>query len=501
MAGDGRSSGRARGTGRLEPPRGTGALPGLPAAATARLADPPPGWLAAAIAATGLAGAALLAFALVWHQTRLELPAASYTPPRAPGLAQDGWPIYRDADRALRVPAGAAAAAEALYGSRVKDHGWPAANARRRGLLIAARGPRPPAWLGGLVAANPGALTALAEARGRAAFRVAGADQPLERTRWEDYSGLGALAIVAMRERAAADPGAALAHATDGLALGVRLLHGGGPLDAHAGDAILDGLAEAMGHEWPRLARASDAELAAFGAAIGRLVPPGDGAVWLIAGALDQLWRDAPQLAHRWRLEFERDEPTYATVLGRPIAAFEHPRARMLARAALADVGAKLLADRRRGKAWPADAKELEPFRSHAWQFVQLSASSEASTSTTVMSAMGIGAVSLALHADEWGAYMLADALARELPAVKDRDFDAVVHLDALRLRAAIERHRRRHGAPPATLEALVPAFLAAMPRDPYAPSRPYRWAAGRLWSVGPDGKAGGRKADDLRLL
>lgn len=56
----------------------------------------------------------------------------------------------------------------------------------------------------------------------------------------------------------------------------------------------------------------------------------------------------------------------------------------------------------------------------------------------------------------------------------------------------ALKRHWLRHGRLPPTLEALVPEFLAAVPRDWFAdaPMR-YRPGAGgtyELYSVGPDG-------------
>lgn len=70
--------------------------------------------------------------------------------------------------------------------------------------------------------------------------------------------------------------------------------------------------------------------------------------------------------------------------------------------------------------------------------------------------------------------------------------------LGATRLLIAIERHRQDEGAPPATLDSLVPAYMASVPRDPFRggdfvyrvdPTAPLGYA---LYSVGYDGTDNG---------
>ena len=61
------------------------------------------------------------------------------------------------------------------------------------------------------------------------------------------------------------------------------------------------------------------------------------------------------------------------------------------------------------------------------------------------------------------------------------------------RIILASEKWRRAHGGEnPQTLEALVPDYLAAVPRDPWSKSgEPIKYDAtlGVVWSVGKDGK------------
>lgn len=81
------------------------------------------------------------------------------------------------------------------------------------------------------------------------------------------------------------------------------------------------------------------------------------------------------------------------------------------------------------------------------------------------------------------------------LPAV-DRAFEKFVQAEASVLSAvtgcALERYRLRHGSYPATLDLLVPDFLAQIPLDPinHQPLRYARTDDGlfRLWSVGLNG-------------
>lgn len=77
----------------------------------------------------------------------------------------------------------------------------------------------------------------------------------------------------------------------------------------------------------------------------------------------------------------------------------------------------------------------------------------------------------------------------------------AEARFDALRVRLASERYRRQHGRLPASLADLAPAHIAAPPSDPFQPDRQLGYAAGKLWSVGWDGKdQGGRLAVDPTL-
>lgn len=66
-----------------------------------------------------------------------------------------------------------------------------------------------------------------------------------------------------------------------------------------------------------------------------------------------------------------------------------------------------------------------------------------------------------------------------------------------MQLRLAARAYQYRHGAPPPSVEALVPAYLPAIPQDPFA-NRPlvYRVKANRalIYSRGPDSKDDGGK-------
>lgn len=62
----------------------------------------------------------------------------------------------------------------------------------------------------------------------------------------------------------------------------------------------------------------------------------------------------------------------------------------------------------------------------------------------------------------------------------------------------ALRAHKAERGAYPKTLDALVPAYLAKVPADPFAVSGPLRYerkkAGYALWSIGPDAKNNGGK-------
>ena len=69
------------------------------------------------------------------------------------------------------------------------------------------------------------------------------------------------------------------------------------------------------------------------------------------------------------------------------------------------------------------------------------------------------------------------------------------VRLRALRVRAALELYRQRHGSFPESLDALVPVIMPELPLDPFD-ERPLRYErtvdGWRLWSIGPDLKDDG---------
>ena len=67
-----------------------------------------------------------------------------------------------------------------------------------------------------------------------------------------------------------------------------------------------------------------------------------------------------------------------------------------------------------------------------------------------------------------------------------------IVSASAVRL--ACRSYKARHGAYPEKLDALVPEFLAEVPRDPFD-GEPLRYdAVGRyIWTKGPEGRFGGR--------
>ena len=66
---------------------------------------------------------------------------------------------------------------------------------------------------------------------------------------------------------------------------------------------------------------------------------------------------------------------------------------------------------------------------------------------------------------------------------------------DSYRVVIAAARYRRKHGSLPPTLDALVPEFLAEVPRDPFDASRPlsYDVEQGTIHTVGADGAFDGK--------
>ena len=79
-------------------------------------------------------------------------------------------------------------------------------------------------------------------------------------------------------------------------------------------------------------------------------------------------------------------------------------------------------------------------------------------------------------------------------PAFKDirRDLkDSLFALRAARTAVAIRRYGRANGGEiPSDLSALVPTYLAEVPRDPFSPDRAlgYDATTRQIWTVGPDG-------------
>lgn len=87
---------------------------------------------------------------------------------------------------------------------------------------------------------------------------------------------------------------------------------------------------------------------------------------------------------------------------------------------------------------------------------------------------------------------ILASILIPALPNALQKTDRLTVDLLLLRTACALERHRHAHGSFPRSLDALVPAFLEAVPKDPftgkplgYTPTPDGRFT---LYSVGSDG-------------
>ena len=83
--------------------------------------------------------------------------------------------------------------------------------------------------------------------------------------------------------------------------------------------------------------------------------------------------------------------------------------------------------------------------------------------------------------------------------------WDATLHCgtsafvtEATRISIAAARYRRKYGNYPQTLDALVPEFLAEVPRDPFDASKPlgYNVEQGTLHTVGADGSFNGKVRD-----
>ena len=85
-----------------------------------------------------------------------------------------------------------------------------------------------------------------------------------------------------------------------------------------------------------------------------------------------------------------------------------------------------------------------------------------------------------------------------DLDAIRFRVTEPDTQNALLAVSFALRAYRLDHGAYPATLAALTPAYLSRVPDDPFAISGPLRYKrqGGKyvLYSVGPDGKDNGGK-------
>ena len=92
----------------------------------------------------------------------------------------------------------------------------------------------------------------------------------------------------------------------------------------------------------------------------------------------------------------------------------------------------------------------------------------------------------------------IANSVADVSSGARFRDAYSMTENALLLICFALRAYKAEHGAYPATLAALVPAYLTASPDDPFASSGPLRYQRlGKkylLYSIGPDGKDDGGK-------
>lgn len=100
------------------------------------------------------------------------------------------------------------------------------------------------------------------------------------------------------------------------------------------------------------------------------------------------------------------------------------------------------------------------------------------------------------LHGDTMAALSVACDGEASYQGYTEKALIAEGRSDALRVWLALELHRRAAGKRPATIAALVPRWLPAVPLDPFAPGRPMAYRDGRLWSVALDRRDGGGKPE-----
>jgi hypothetical protein len=99
-------------------------------------------------------------------------------------------------------------------------------------------------------------------------------------------------------------------------------------------------------------------------------------------------------------------------------------------------------------------------------------------------------ALAMLFHPPEATAATLARALHEGVKKTVPNWLLTQCRLESLRLRLALFRYGKDHaGQAPATLGALVPMYLPAIPQDPCKPDRPIRYKEGHLYRVGFDGE------------
>jgi len=95
------------------------------------------------------------------------------------------------------------------------------------------------------------------------------------------------------------------------------------------------------------------------------------------------------------------------------------------------------------------------------------------------------------LFQPNWAGCLVVRVLTPSFNNIRETVTRQLLILREARVAVAAQRYRRANGgALPPTLDALVPAFLDAVPHDPYAPEQAlgYDAAKGLVWSVGEDG-------------
>lgn len=385
-------------------------------------------WIAIAAGAIALSGAAVGVY--VWATPPAPPPAAA-VPPAVVAAVPDRENAYRRYVAAANVIKPLLAPEGQSWGRYLRLHFFDAAL---------------PAALKQFVTDNRPALAALGEARRLGGFQSVppqedwGGVRPIYRR----FQLLGRLGTLASR-RAFAEQRYAegFEHALAVLALGRRGIQSPGePLHAGTvGSAILRRQLQAFGRDAHVLEQAPLPVLGAFLAelnALDRQARPVD--EWLVRE------RDA-FLAQLGTEELPLDQQAEVRVKAQ--AALDHQIALLRAR----DVRGRELDTRR----YQDPGAHLAP--------------------------------RLALHAREMAAYIPLSGLLPSLGRAEWRLWIAEAEFDAWRVKVAATIYRRTRGKTPDSLQALVPAYLPALPPDPFRAGATLRFERGRLWSVGWDGQ------------